>query len=207
MRLPLHYCFLTLGSWESNASLVRPRELGAEMLRRGARVTYLVDDIPWNRQNLKLADGAGIEWVQARGFKQFGARRAVLRRIRPDYVHVLNPSPKGYLTLRFLRSQKLVCDWDEWTVMKPQALWRYMRNAFIDRYHRRRAALAVVASRYMQEQFAARFGCEALYLPYATYLEEKADVGSPFDAPTAVYMGNLYPGYDQSGAGGCGGRS
>src|SRR6266404_2876721 len=109
MRLPLHCCFLTLGSWESNASLVRPRELGAEMLRRGARVTYLVDDIPWDRQNLKLAAGAAIEWIWPRGFKQFGARRAVLRRIRPDLVHVLNPSPKSYLTLRFLRAQNLVC--------------------------------------------------------------------------------------------------
>jgi hypothetical protein len=178
MRPPLHYCFLTLGSWEGNASLVRPRELGAEMLRRGVRVTYLVDDVPYNRQNLKLPPDAAIEWIPPRGFRQFSARRRALRRIRPDYVHILNPSPKSYLTFRFLPSQKLVSDWDEWVAMKPIGAWRHLRDGWIDRFHRRRASHLVVASRYMQSQFASRFGREPLYLPYATYLQEKPDLPS-----------------------------
>jgi len=35
---------MSLGQWENSASLVRVRELGAALLKKGIRVSYLVDD-------------------------------------------------------------------------------------------------------------------------------------------------------------------
>ena len=52
-----------------------------------------------------------------------------------------------------------------------------------------------MASRWLQEQFRAR-GCESVYIPYATYLDEKADGQSPFQERTLVYMGNMQKRYD-----------
>jgi glycosyltransferase involved in cell wall biosynthesis len=196
----MHYCFFSVGSWERNASQMRLRELGAQFVRRGIRVTYLLDDVPYNRERVKLADGAALEFVNpARGAKQFFARRAALRRLRPDYVHVLNPSPKSYLSLRLVPSQRLVADWDEWraTFPKPWPLWKRLWYPEIDRFHRGHAALLSVASRYMQEGFERRFEVRPLYLPYAAYLHETPlDAPSPFTEPTAVYMGSFYPSYD-----------
>jgi glycosyltransferase involved in cell wall biosynthesis len=196
-RGPLHYCFFSLGTWEFNASLVRLRHLGAELLQRGWSVTYLVDDLPFNRQSLKWPPGAKVQWVSpAQGRGQFAARRAALRRIGADYVHVLNPSPKSWLALRGLPGQKFVADWDEWHAQGPFPWHRRLRQALFDRWHRRRARLLVVASQYMRDQFQARFGVSPLYLPYATYLDGSPARPSPFTEPTAVYMGSLWPGYD-----------
>ena len=197
MKCPPHYCFFSLGSWEINASLTRLRHLGTEFLRRGLRVTYLVDDLPFNRQGLALSPEATVEFVSpAQGLGQFAARRAILRRIQADYVHVLDPSAKSWLTLRSLPEQKLVVDWDEWLAQKPLGWSRNLREAFLERWHRRRASLLVVASHYMQDQFTARYGVSPLYLPYATYEDVKPAAASPFTEPTAVYMGSLFAGYD-----------
>jgi glycosyltransferase involved in cell wall biosynthesis len=56
--------------------------------------------------------------------------------------------------------------------------------------------LQAVSSKYMQAAFQARYGRRPLYLPYATYMQTKAETPSPFTERTAVYMGNLYAEYD-----------
>jgi glycosyltransferase involved in cell wall biosynthesis len=193
----LHYCFFSVGSWEGNASQVRLRELGAELLKRGVRVSFLLDDVPYNRDEVKLPDGAEPVFVSpARGWRQFGARRVALRRIRPDFLHVLNPSPKAYVTLRLLPSQPLVVDFDEWREHLKWALWRKWSQVILDRWHRRQARALFVASRYMQRGFQELYHLHPVYLPYAAYLQPRPDLPSPFARPTAVYMGNLYDLYD-----------
>jgi len=75
----MHYCFMSLGQWENSASLVRVRELGAALLKKGIRVSYLVDDAWSNRDFKKFPEGSNIEWViPSAGLKQFSARRAIL---------------------------------------------------------------------------------------------------------------------------------
>jgi hypothetical protein len=73
----MHYCFFTAGSWESNASFVRLREFGAQMLRRGgARVSYLLDDLPFNRAELSLHPQAERHFTpNPRSIGQITARR------------------------------------------------------------------------------------------------------------------------------------
>ena len=192
----MHYCFFTTGSWENNASMVRPRELGRAMIARGTRVSYVVDDVPYNREKLNLDPGARIGFISNPStLKQFKARRAMLRKLNPDFVHVLNPYVKAFLTLAPTR-WNVVGDWDEWPARRPHRPARKLLELFLDRWLRKRAVLRVVASQHLQREFQLRFGQASVYIPYATYLQSRADGESPFEQPTAVYMGNLYTAYD-----------
>jgi glycosyltransferase involved in cell wall biosynthesis len=80
--------------------------------------------------------------------------------------------------------------------MRPYGLVRRTMERYLDHWQRERAALVVVASRYLQDQFHQRFGLESTYIPYAAYLPDQPETTSPFSERTAVYMGNLYPAYD-----------
>jgi glycosyltransferase involved in cell wall biosynthesis len=123
------------------------------------------------------------------------ARRNLLKKISPDYVHVLNPFIKAYSALRY-SGQKIVGDWDEWPAHRNLPLPRLIMEKFLDRWLRKRSQRLVVASKYLQQQFKQRFNLDAAYIPYATYLQPWGDGNTPFAEPTAVYMGNLYPAYD-----------
>jgi glycosyltransferase involved in cell wall biosynthesis len=194
----MHYCFFSVGSWDGNASQMRLRELSAEFVKRQIRCTILLDDVPYNRNEVRLPPGVTPQFVSpARGLAQFPARRRILRRIRPDFVHVLNPSPKAYLTLRLLPGQPLVADWDEWRERNDWPLIKHNFQVILDRWHRRHAKLRIVSSRYMQRGFESLYRIRPLYLPYAAYLYPDAhDPPSPFQRPTAVYVGSLFNLYD-----------
>jgi glycosyltransferase involved in cell wall biosynthesis len=176
--------------------MVRMRELGNEFIARGHRVTYLVDDVPFNREKLNLSPQANVVYVpNPSSMSQIGARRKLLKEINADYVHVLNPSVKAYLALAGL-NQKIVGDWDEWPARRDQLHWsRLMREKFLDRWLRHSSTLVVVASKYLQREFKNQFNLDAAYIPYATYLQQSPDGGSPHAGPTAVYMGSFYPIY------------
>lgn len=192
----MHYCFLTSGNQENNASFVRLRELGSQMVARGIRVSYVVDDFEANRTRLRLHPDAAVQVVsQFRGLGQFRARRRAIESIRPDYVHILNAAAKSVFSVRALRGPRLVCDWDEWPTQRDFPFFRLMLERYLDRWCRKNAFLRVVASRYMQEQFR-KLGSEATYLPYATYLSHHEDGVSPLATPTLIYMGNLWPEFD-----------
>jgi glycosyltransferase involved in cell wall biosynthesis len=192
----MRYCFFTTGNWEGNASLVRVRELGREMIERGVEVSYVVDDIPYNHANINVHPKAQVAFVERPDHRgQFKRRRAALASLRPDLVHVLNPYVKAILSLAFTR-WRLVIDWDEWPARRARRGLEGLTEWWMGRWMRRRASLVVVASRYMHNDLKTRLGIDSVYIPYATYLRPQADGPSPFDRPTAVYMGNLYDSYD-----------
>ena len=192
----MHYVFFTTGSWEGNASMVRLRELGREMIARGVDVSYAVDDVEHNRTSLNVDPKARVAYTPAAsGIGQFAARRRTLRGLKPDFVHVLNPAPKTAATLWGTKF-RVVGDWDEWPMMRELGFPRRTLDRYLDHWLRKRGVLSVVASRYLQEQFRARYGLEAAYVPYATYLADHPPTTSPFADRTAVYMGNLFPAYD-----------
>jgi glycosyltransferase involved in cell wall biosynthesis len=192
----MRYVFLSTGSWEGNASMVRPRELGKQMIARGIDVTYAVDDVDYNRKNLGVDAKANVVFTSNRGrFAQHRRRRRTLANLKPDFVHVINPAPKSCLAL-WGSKWRVVGDWDEWPAMRPFGFVRHSMEVYLDHWLRSRAALVVVASRYLQEQFHQRYGLQATYIPYAAYLPDHPPTTSPFAQPTAVYMGNLYPAYD-----------
>src|SRR5258706_2893150 len=192
----MHYVLFSTGSWEGNASMVRPRELGKQMIARGIDVTYAVDDVDYNRNNLNVDPRANVVFTNNRGrFAQHRKRRRTVNQLKPDFVHVLNPAPKTCAALWDTR-WPVVGDWDEWPAMRPFGLARHAMERYLDHWLRHRAALVVVASRYLQDQFHHRFGQQSVYIPYAAYLPDHPPTTSPFAQRTAVYMGNLFPAYD-----------
>jgi glycosyltransferase involved in cell wall biosynthesis len=203
----MRYCFLTYGAWEKNAGLLRPRELGAELIRQGHQVIYLIDDYPPNHQDLGLSPGAKVEFVpHPRSLRQIAERWHILARIQPDYVHVLNLNAKTVLALarvgrpchgqrRGLRA-RVVAEWDEPPFLKDLPWPKAQLYRALDCYLRRRADVYIVCTRYLQEYFRTHWGIDAAYIPHATYLPQYADGPSPYAAPTAVYMGQMYPLWD-----------
>lgn len=193
----MQYCFLASGPWSHNASAFRLRELGSALAEQGVRVTYVVDDVPSNRADLELHPSARVEFVpHPKSPSQFWERRRLLRRLDPDAVHVINPTRKMFLALAGSRF-RVVADWDEWPAKRPHPLPTKVVELFLDRWLRNRAWLTVVASSFLAQQFHDRYGLNSVYVPNAVFPNNHPDGGSPYEEPTAVYMGNLYSAYDQ----------
>jgi glycosyltransferase involved in cell wall biosynthesis len=194
----MHYCFVTYGTWENNAGFIRPRHLGAALLDRGVRVTYIVDELPYNRTQLNLHPKAELAFVSnSRGLKQIPARRRVIRDVNPDFIHLLNPHAKSFAALAGMSDMNIVADFDEPPVLHDFGFVRNRIESAMDRWLRRRANVKIACTKYLHERFRERYGIETVYIPHAPYfVEQPQDVVSPFTRPTAVYMGNLYPAWD-----------
>ena len=193
----MRYVFFNTGSWQGNASMMRFRELGREFVARGIEVFYAVDDLPYNREKLDVDPKATVVYTSIRGkISQHWKRRKTIANLKPDFVHVLNPAAKSCMAL-WGSKWRVVGDWDEWPVTRPYGFPRRTMEKFLDHWLRHRATVISVCSRYLHEQFRTRFGLSPHYIPYAAYLPEQPPTTSPYAQRTAVYMGNLYPAYDQ----------
>jgi len=192
----MRYCFLAPGPYRENPSLVRALCLGQELASRGEDVVYVADDIPENRRPGVFDPRATVAYVPHAGSSwQFLSRRRVLKEVCPDYVHVIDPSPKTVAGLIGSR-WKVVADYDEWPAGRPHRKLRKWREEFFESWANRRAVHVIVCSRYLQEQFRRRYGRQPAYIPYAAHLHEYPETTSPFSEPTAVYMGTFSKPYD-----------
>jgi glycosyltransferase involved in cell wall biosynthesis len=193
----MHSCFLTYGSWQRNAGMIRPKHLGTALIECGHQVSYIVDDLPFNRAELDLDPRAHVVYVpHSRSIWQIPARRRAIRQLQPDFIHVLNSHPKTFLALAGIRGQKIVGEWDEPPTLKDLGRARNAMEWFVDRWLRRRASVRIACTSFVQEHFRDRYGLQTTYVPHAPYLPVQDDGESPFDRPTAVYMGNLYQPWD-----------
>lgn len=193
----MHYCFLTYGSWEGNAGHIRPRQLGAQLLQLGHRVTYIVDDVPFNHTGMELHDRAEVAFVpDPRGIAQIGSRRRIIRQLHPDFIHVLNPHAKTFAALAGLKGMAAVADWDEPPFTKDLGPARNLMEACLTRWLRRRAILHIACTKPLHEYLQQRYRMRPVYIPHAPYLPDFPDGDSPFTHPTYVYMGNYYALWD-----------
>jgi hypothetical protein len=185
----MHLCFVTYGPWEGNAGLLRPRHLGSALLDQGVRVSYLVDDLPGNR-DLDVDPRADVVLVPTpRGPRQLFSRRWMLWQVQPDLVHLLNPHAKSLALLLGNRRKPVLAEWDEPPVMRKFSRLRHALEVYLDGWLRRRADYQVAVTRWLQEQFHARHGMCLPYIPHGTYLGPLGETSSPYDGPTAVYLG------------------
>ena len=194
----MHYCFSSVGSWQGNASQLRIRELGRELLVRNHQVSYILDDVPFNREQANLPSGASACFIKTIPvMDQFSERQDIIHRIAPDFFHVLNPSPKSVVTCHKLKmSIKLVADYDEWTGRQNRGWFRNVAFKYIDGWFRKHACLICVSSQYMRDRFAAEYQAASLYLPYATYVHQQPVVPNPFTELAFVYVGSFFEQYD-----------
>jgi glycosyltransferase involved in cell wall biosynthesis len=188
----MRYLFITTGSAQFNSSFMRPREFGRCLAAEGVDVHYAVDAGPFNDTLPGMLQFATFHRVK--GFGRAGrllTRRRLISKLNPDVIHVLNPQPSNTATV-FGTRQFVVVDWDELLSTRSHSWAINAISGVCERYCRRRADLTVVASRHMQRLFQERYALAAVYVPYATYLEPRAEGESPFTRASAVYLGNLH---------------
>jgi glycosyltransferase involved in cell wall biosynthesis len=191
----VHVCFLTYGPWPGNPGLTRPTLLGAALAERGVEVSYLVDDLPANHGDLGLHADARIAWVpRSRGAAQVATRRRALARVAPSHVHVLNPHAKALATLGGMRHVDVVADWDEPPVLRPFGRVRLALERGLDAWLRRRGDHHVACTHWLQDEYLD--GIPSAYIPHGTFLGAFEPTPSPFDEPTAVYLGSFFPKWD-----------
>jgi glycosyltransferase involved in cell wall biosynthesis len=190
----MHYCFITLGTINTHAGYIRARHLGRALCQRGVRVSYVIDDYPENHP-ADVDSRAELAYIarKAKGIKQ---RRRAVRELAPDFVEVLNPTPKSLLAIAGLRRPKIVGVWDEPLILHDCGFVRNRLNVFLDGWLHRHADVRVVCTRKLQSLFLDRWKQRALYMPHAMYLPEFPSSDSPFVLPTVVYMGSFYPVWD-----------
>ena len=193
----MHYCFVSYGSWEHNAGYLRPRELGKALIDRGVEVSYILDDVPYNRTQLppQLHPKSRIAYVPRHRGQTKGRRRA-LAELKPDFLHLVNPHAKSFLATLGNKDLRIVGEWDEPPVWRDYGFARHAVEVAMDRWLRARADRIVVCTKYIQDHFRDAHGLDVPYIPHATYLPSYPDGESPFAAPTAVYMGNFFPAWD-----------
>ena len=193
----MHYCFLTVSTLDA-ANLMRAREMGRALIGQGVRVSYIVEDHPVNRAFKDLHPKAGVEYVtDPRKLGQFSRRRKLLKQLRPDFVEVLNPHPKTLLPIWWpVERTRIVAMWDEPMVLKPLGVIKRVYEERLAKSLIHRADYHFAATETLQRKLKERYGIDAIYMPHAAYLPQYPEVTSPFDDPTAVYMGNLYPLFD-----------
>lgn len=196
-RPAMHYCFLTVSTLDA-ANLIRAREMGRALIQQGVRVSYIVEDHPVNRAFKDLDPAATVEYVtDPREPGQFARRRRLLKQLRPDLVEVLNPHPKTLLPIWSpIEGARIVAMWDEPMVLKPLGVLKRIYEERLAKSLIRRADYHFAATQTLARKLKERYRIDALYMPHAAYLPQYPPVTSPFDQPTAVYMGNLYPLFD-----------
>jgi glycosyltransferase involved in cell wall biosynthesis len=193
----LRYCFLTTGDVSRNPSIVRAACLGRELTTLGLNVTYVVDDIPANRESNRFSNPTRVHYV-SKGSPATGlsSRRALLAQLSPTYVHTINPSVKAMLTLAG-SAHAVVADYDELPSARANNLQLFLASAAAERWAATRAKLVLCCSRYLQAIWSDRYHKAAHYVPYAIDDIPTSHTSTRSLMPHAfVYVGNFSPHYD-----------
>ncbi|MFT6955248.1 MAG: glycosyltransferase involved in cell wall biosynthesis [Halieaceae bacterium] len=179
---------------------MRPQLLGAELIKMGVHVSYIVEDYPENVRADLVHEKATVVFVpRSRGMESIRARRRAVGKLNPDFMHILNPSAKAFFSLIFTPSVKVIGDWEEWQAFNSTnfSAGKLFLEKILDAWLRRRSYLRCVVSQYLKMEFK-KMGYDSVYVPYAQYLDPVPEDGSsPFQEPAAVYMGSFQPRYDQ----------
>src|SRR5258706_7207330 len=190
----MHYCFLLTFGFKSPASL-RMQQLGAALIRQGVKVSYILTDD--GGSGATLPEGAQVEWIPPGSpIKMMLARRRAIRRVQPDLLEVLNPHLQTLLPLMGLRGIRVVGLWDEPQLVHNLGFTGRLAARIWNRWLLARTWVKIVASKQLQVMLRDSYGAEATYLPHVTYISPMSEGSSPFDEPTVVYVGSLYPVWD-----------
>ena len=187
-----HYCFISYGVWGTNPGHIRTRQLGAELLSRGIRISYIVDDYPENHGDLGIPPGAEIAFVKnPRSIGQIMARRRILRALNPCCIHVKDLNWRTVFAFAFNSRMRFVFEWDEPNVLKKLPWAKHQSQRFLARWAMNRAFKVLTTTRHLQQYTREKYAVTPAYIPYGPYLSPSTDGPSPFHRPTAVYMGSM----------------
>src|SRR5690349_6145993 len=165
----MHYCYM-LTNDTYGAVVFRMAQLGGELIKRGHRVSYIANDADEperrGRPGEKIPGGATVELIpRGSQLKAVIARRRALKRLKPDFVEVLNPHPHTLLPLAGLRGPRVVALWDEPKLVYDLDPVRRTAARTWNRWLLSRAWMKITAAKELQQLLRERYGAESVYLP------------------------------------------
>lgn len=204
----LDIAFVGRGTLVDNATTLRALGLGAELVRKGHRVTLYLPDLPRNRE-LRASIRSGIE-VRLAGSRrlELGPKLLSMLDRSHDVVHCLNVGLNSYMTgwlYGSLRRRSLVIlDVDEDMPLIVRGGVHRSIVSLIERFALRTADGVICASGYLTEKLQGRTSLPVEYFPYAADLRIFDGHGTrpttaskdPFGPIHALYMGSFQTHFD-----------
>lgn len=186
---PKHICFWMRRGLDGIMT-IRARQFGIELYRRGWTTSYIIDDIPAN-VDAQIDGASEICHIPVKGMRSFrqGVRGAI-KKITPDYIHILNPSLAHAYALTGKGTPPLIVDFEDCHALKFGG-FQGLVSTMVERWALRKATKVIAVSRELQDRFYRLGRSDTGYVPYGI-LPRSLPVGdSPFDEPTAVWMGSF----------------
>ncbi len=127
----MHLCFVTYGPWEGNPAQTRPTLLGAALIDRGVKVSYLIDDVPSNRGDLGLDPARGRRMGPARAVGRAGRHPPAgpARARAPTSSTCSTPTPRRSPRSAARAATRVLADWDEPPILRSFGRRRHAARA------------------------------------------------------------------------------
>ena len=194
MMAPRKILFISFGDL-STTGCIRASQLAVHLGRLGWDAQVAIPDTPSNRA-FEHSEESNRFFYDPTAKKILPSLGGILRKERPDFVHMLNPKEKALMLSSIHQRQKFVFDWEDWTTFVEQNPIRRWYKEMRDRWLIRRAATVITASSWLSSYILSRFSRDSLYLPYACLPKEFPNPGSGNIKSVAVGMGSLHPNWD-----------
>lgn len=186
--------FISFGDL-STTGCIRALHLAIHLRKFGWDAQVAIPDTPSNR-SFGLPEETNAFYYDPSAKRIQSSLGGILRRERPEFVHMLNPKEKALMLSAIHRRQRFVFDWEDWTTFVERNPIRRWYKEIRDRWLVRRAATVITASSWLSRYIMDRFGRDSLYLPYACLPKEFPNPNLESIAPVAIGMGSLHPNWD-----------
>ena len=194
MMAPRKILFISFGDL-STTGCIRASQLAVHLGRLGWDAQVAIPDTPSNRA-FEHSEESNRFFYDPTAKKILPSLGGILRKERPDFVHMLNPKEKALMLSSIHQHQKFVFDWEDWTTFVEHNPIRRWYKEMRDRWLIQRAATVITASSWLSSYILSRFSRESLYLPYACLPKEFPNPDSGDIKSVAVGMGSLHPNWD-----------
>jgi len=185
-RMQKRIVFVSYGKPGSVLSL-RATCLSRELLLLGwdSTVLYAANEGPVGRQCLRM-NIAGYATDLRKFYNQ-----------HPNsFYHFLNPTARALMSSLVCPRMKIIGDWEDWHCIERDTGFARILSKIIDRYMMLRSRGIITVSRWFKNYWSDRGRQNVCYIPYAIDPIAHQPGPNPFQAPTAVFMGNLSPPWD-----------
>ena len=188
----IHLVYITYGPLKS-AAYNRARFMGAEVAKRGAKVSLVVDNIEENNSSNRpwVSDQVTVHYTErANHITDCLKRRRLIRSLGATHVVHLGSSLKGVLSLTGI-GVTLVAEWDEPRHLLDTHFLKKMYFATLRRWMLQIASVNIACCEALLDE-----GVYDTYIPHGDPTEGQSwNKPESTDGP-ATYMGNLYPEWD-----------
>ena len=160
MMAPRKILFISFGDL-STTGCIRASQLAVHLGRLGWDAQVAIPDTPSNRA-FEHAEESNRFFYDPSARKIVSSLGGILRKERPEFVHMLNPKEKALMLSTIHQRQKFVFDWEDWTTFVEQNSIRRWYKEIRDRWLIRRASVIITASSWLSRYILSRFAKNSL---------------------------------------------